>query len=783
MSRHHLPVGQTLTLAGVAAGTTWVTLLSWRSLSVNSAEFTTPLFFIGALIAVIGALSRSVRLPALVILVAQLVVASICVLGTVTGSMAPTPANFAEFTTAFSDGLGSARLYVAPIPVGVPSITAILVTCGAATLVAVDLLAGTLKRIPLAGLVLLTSYSVPVAITGIGLSWWEFIVVAAGFLGLLYLAHGEQVSRWGRGMSDEEDPDPSGFGVRTGAIRGSALAIGATATTLALAVPILIPTLDVTLFDGSGPGERKIEVSDPMVDLRRDLTLGKDIPLLWVNTPAEKPSYFRLSVLTRFNGDTWTPGDRDIPETQQAVGDMPSLLGVALNAERAESQYHVRVSNDFDSTWLPTTPQVSQMNAPGDWRYDTSTMDFMTPEEGASTAGMTYSLTGVDPDPDPEVMDDSVSGASLVRSRDLEVPSSVSSEIRSLAASVTADAPTRFRKARALQQWFREDGGFRYSLESADDADQGDLNAFLDQSGRVGYCEQFAASMAIMARVLGIPARVAVGFLDSRSAGPNQWEFSAWDLHAWPELFFPGAGWVRFEPTPSVRAPQAPGYTSAELTPDSGATPRPSTSRSSELLPSRGVSPSASTAGTSDDGSTIPWPALWLATAGTVLLVVLLLLPAFVRRRRRERRLRGDIEELWLELRDHAVDLGHGWPHGRSPHASGVWLGSLLGSPTATNEQPERPRRGRAENPEAGLALDRVVERLERARYSLDNASLDAASLSAAHDVRVVEAALDHGVGPRVRRRSRWLPRSLRRSAYPPAQEVVTRTAEDAVRN
>ena len=96
----------------------------------------------------------------------------------------------------------------------------------------------------------------------------------------------------------------------------------------------MVPTLDITLFDGNGPGARKIEVLDPMVDLRRDLTRGDDIPLLWVNTPAQKPSYFRLSALTRFNGDTWTPGDRDIPESQQATGEMPPLLGVSLSAKR-----------------------------------------------------------------------------------------------------------------------------------------------------------------------------------------------------------------------------------------------------------------------------------------------------------------------------------------------------------------------------------------------------------------------------------------------------------------
>ena len=782
MSRQRAPLAYTLGLAAVAAATAWFTLLSWRTFTSRAAEVTIPLFFIGVLIAGIGGTARWLRLPTAVALVAQVVVGALTVLGSTTGSVLPTPATISEFVTAFGDAIASAQAYLAPIPSGVPPITVLLLTGGVATLVAIDLLAGALRRIPLAGLVLLAVYSVPVSITGNGVSWLIFIAMSVGFLGMLYIVHAEQIVRWGRGMGDgaDDDSDPSAFGVRTGAVRGSALAIGATATTMALALPILVPTLNVTLFDGSGPGQRQIEVVDPMVDLRRDLVRGVDVPLLWVTTPRKDPSYFRLAVLTRFNGDTWTPGDRDIPEEQVARGDMPPLTGVASATRRKEAQYNVRVSDDFESEWLPTTPQVSKMTVLGDWRYDASTMDFMSTDD-VTTSGITYQFTGVEVEPDPELMDNAVSGAASVRPDYLEVPSSISSEIRTLAAAVTGGETTRFRKARALQQWFREDGGFEYSLANIDDADQGNLNSFLDESGRVGYCEQFAASMAIMARILGIPARVAVGFLDSTPAGPNQYEFSAHDLHAWPELFFPGAGWVRFEPTPGARADTVPSYTNADLAPVASNTPTPSAARSDDLLPSRGAEAQADAS--ADTGSSFPWLSVLLVTLGVLLVAALVLLPAFVRRKRRDRRLLGDIEDLWLELRDHAVDLGHGWPHGRSPRVTGAALAGWFGS-TEGDEAAERPRRGPEQNPDAVRALDRLVERIERARYARSGTSVDNGvdNEQARRDVRTIENALDHGVGPRVRRRSRWLPRSLRPAAYVPAGEVVTRELSDSVR-
>ena len=64
---------------------------------------------------------------------------------------------------------------------------------------------------------------------------------------------------------------------------------------------------------------------------------------------------------------------------------------------------------------------------------------------------------------------------------------------------------------------------------------------------------QFASTMAVMARTLGIPARVAVGFAPGEKLAKGGYLVGAHDAHAWPELYFQGVGWVRFEPTPLDR--------------------------------------------------------------------------------------------------------------------------------------------------------------------------------------------------------------------------------------
>jgi transglutaminase-like putative cysteine protease len=745
---------QQLRLAGIAMLASWTTVLSWRVLTEGFAEVGFPLLFIGVVVCGGGALARWSRLPIAAIVAGQLVIGGLLVLGTTTGSPIPTPGNIDEFLAALDAALESSRSYAAPVQAGVPPVYPLLLIGGTLVVVLVDAIACTLRRAPVAGLVLLAAYTLPVAVTGEAVSWWLFCVIAGLFLTVVFLQHSDHVTSWGRAA----DGDKASFSVRTGAIGNTAIALGASAISLAVVVPAAVPTMSMSVFDGNGPGTREVEVKDPMVDLRRDLRRGEDIPLLWVTTSGPRPTYLRLSVLTRFNGSSWTPGDRAIPDTQAATGALPPLDGVAADVPRKEYKYDVRIGPDFESSWLPTTAQVSRIAAGTDWRYDVNTRDFIAAREDVTTADRTYDFTGVQLTYDADSMNSAVSGASSVSGTFTDIPTSLNNEIRRLAASVTADAPTRFQKAQLLQQWFREDGGFEYDRAQVESAGSGgaDLLAFLDD--RVGYCEQFAASMAIMARVLGIPSRVAVGFLNPDKTASGAWEFSAHDLHAWPELYFPGSGWVRFEPTPQDRAGQVPDYTTAEFAPVTES-PSPSASRSTELLPDRGQSPSAD-AGSADDGSSsIPWVAVLAGLVGLAIAALLLLTPRLVRAARRRRRLAGDIEDLWVELRDVCRDLGHTWPTGRSPRRAGEWLGRLLALPMTGSARPDRPRRGRDQAPEAAQALDRLVLALEHSRYARDPETFTAERFRA--EAELVEESLAAGVTPRDVRRAAWWPVSV----------------------
>jgi hypothetical protein len=115
------------------------------------------------------------------------------------------------------------------------------------------------------------------------------------------------------------------------------------------------------------------------------------------------------------------------------------------------------------------------------------------------------------------------------------------------ARRLTQGAKSPYAAVLALESWLRQRGGFTYD-ESPPVGDGPPLVNFVTTS-KAGYCQHFAGAMAVMARLLGIPARVAVGFTSGRLKD-GAWVVNDHDAHAWVEVWFPGHGWIPFDPTP-----------------------------------------------------------------------------------------------------------------------------------------------------------------------------------------------------------------------------------------
>ncbi|WP_228942899.1 transglutaminaseTgpA domain-containing protein [Nocardioides sp. Leaf374] len=793
--------GRLLLSALAATLTTWAAVVSWRGLTETPGGFLRPLLLLALVVAGTGALARLARLPALVVLLAQTVVGVALASELLIDTPVPLGAGWSELVRAVEAAVATSRQYAAPVPPEAAPLDPLLVGGGLACMLLVDLLANGVRRVPLAGLPLLTVYAVPVSIVDSGLSWWVFALTAAGFLVMLFLQEDEQVARWGRPLDERGRPTEASdtdlrasaaLGPRSSTSRVGAASVGAAATALAVLVPLGVPTLDVDVFSlgaGGAGGDDAVQIVNPMTDLQRDLRRGSDIPLLEVQTDDPDPSYLRIAVLNRFSSEAWSSGDREIPTDNLPDGAVPALQGVAGDVARRSYDYDVSIGEDFQSRWLPTWAPIRAIRAEGDWRYDESTMDFLASADDLDTAGLDYSMTGVELDLSAAQLASAPSAAGAVSAEMVDLPP-LPDLVRDLAVEVTAEAPTRYAKAVALQNWFRSE--FTYDLARADEGNGvSELEAFLrdDEGGRVGYCEQFASAMAVMARELDIPARVAVGFLRPDEIGPDRYQFSAYDLHAWPELFIAGAGWVRFEPTPADRAAAVPDYTRGQLDsePDQPSA-QPSEQSQAPVQPDRpapSAEPEVPQAQGPDDtdttATTFPWAPVAGGVGGLLALGALLLLPRLLRGRRRERWLAAGPEGVWQELRATALDLGHPWPEQRSVRTAGAALLDWYADPAA--EPVERPERGAAASPEAAAATRRLVTALERLRYApAGSTDSPAASEQVGDDGRVCVAALLAGVTPRQRRAARWWPRSVLTAGRRPSGAQARRAEVRATR-
>jgi hypothetical protein len=254
--------------------------------------------------------------------------------------------------------------------------------------------------------------------------------------------------------------------------------------------------------------------------------------------------------------------------------------------------------------------------------------------------------------------------------------------------------------------------------------------------------------MAMMARTLGIPSRVVVGFLTpSRQDNDGSYVFTSHDAHAWPELYFGGIGWVRFEPTPGNGA-TIPGYTHRVNVPavvtGGGPTSAPGTvgHASQEVPTTTGPTARQHSAGGPASGGGVP-PLAWL-----VILVVIALAftPALirigVRRSRLARAIDGgpSCEHAWLELRDRILDLRLPWTGSLTPRARRRFVEPLVGG-----------------DPDAVAALDRLSLTVERARY----AAAPVPGADPAGDARDIITAVTRAVDRKRRFWAFWWPASL----------------------
>ena len=672
----------------------------------------------------------------------------------------PTAATLERAGTLLSGAQNTVITQVIPV---IPDPGVVFVACLAVGLVTVlvDTLALTLRMPAASGFGLFTVLLVPAIIKPQSVGVAGFAAAAAGYL--LILAAGtwqERRDRAGQG------PGPAAPFRPSGPQAAGAAGIGAGAVVAALLVSLAIPGFNTGAF----PQGARFNFLNGTTGLNPVVTLGNDLRQptatgrITYATDSTRPLYLRSTTLEDFSGTRWAPDTRE-NDRQRGVEDM-AAAPAPDPAIPTDTVRTVISSPSYASPWLlaPYAPSaVSGLE--GSWTWDPATMTVLS-GSGNSDPRSGYEVLSEA----PIITSEALSGippaaADAVDPVFTDLPGDLPQIIRDTAQEAVGDAQGPYAQALALQSFLRGQE-FDYSLEApvegGYDGNGIDVLArFLEQ--RSGYCIHFASAMAVMAREMGIPSRMGLGYAPGRATGStvpgpdgtelDEYAVDARDAHAWPELYFEGAGWVRFEPTPSRGV--VPSYSverqqNAASAAQTDADPRELQNPVPPALPTS--SPGAE-AGTQplgpEETAGAPWAGVGI---GLLVAAAAVLTPRALRRRRssirrQEHAQTGSAAPAWAEATDLAQDFGYRARTADSPRSYADRL-------TVQAELPAQ----------AAGALARLRTAYETQAYS--NPAPGAGprtgrSTADWQDVDILHAALRASVSAPVRLRARFIPASL----------------------
>ena len=371
---------------------------------------------------------------------------------------------------------------------------------------------------------------------------------------LLRAAHGEAGTAWLGG-----GPRARTVAIVTGAA-GLAIVAGIAGTVIGPRLPgsearAIIDTKVDTRAGGEGV--------NPIVDIQARLVNRTNTELFTVSTTTQ--TYWRLTTLSEFDGERFTPGDRAYVDTD--------LLDASEYPESATVRQQYRIAA-LGNAVVPAAADPVDVSSTEPLLFHPESGSIIR-EQGNLFPGLDYVVTSVIPSFSADQLR-SATTTSPPDPRYLALPDDFDAEFARLAADITAAASTPYDRALALQNYFRT---FTYNVNVSRGHSIRSIKAFINV--REGYCEQFSVSFAALGRSLGLPTRVAVGFTPGDRDAIGVWHVRGKHTHAWPEVWFDGLGWVPFEPTPGRGVPGAEGYTGVPaqqeggVLTDAGDTPEP----------------------------------------------------------------------------------------------------------------------------------------------------------------------------------------------------------------
>lgn len=501
------------------------------------------------------------------------------------------------------------------------------------------------------------------------------------------------------------------------------VALGSALVAVAVTAPILPASSTDAAVDlrriGMGDGPQVVD--SPLVGLTSLLGQRSNDEMFTVNTTTDH--YWRLTALDDFDGDTWS--------SRRRYRDIDSGSALVDGSSGAATEKHGFRITGLQSSWLPVAYEPTAIQIDTDIRYDGDSGSLLVSDRTAP--GLTYRVESLILDPDNPATRGNLDPPDETA---LALPDDVRQLLRGRASDIIGDADSSLDQALALERFFRnEANGFEYDERVDYRGEPVPVVAFLD--ARAGFCQQYAGTFAALARSIGLPSRVAVGFtFGEASPDGTQRVVRGRHAHAWPEVFIANRGWLAFEPTPGRGNPDAESYTQRPAQQNDGGSGVGGTTGSTTttvaaapttLAPGQATVPGFNPSIGENVGGAAPapkrpwWRQPWWIAMATVALGGLVVTTA-----------------RWLVVRRRRRDPADADPDARVRHA---WQASChdlrtVGLVAAQSESPQEFA-GRA----AGYAGEPIIElsRLESdRRYRPEPVSDDEAdrAATAANDVR-----------------------------------------------
>jgi len=333
----------------------------------------------------------------------------------------------------------------------------------------------------------------------------------------------------------------SGMFVRPGVIASVAV------VALVLVVPkapLSGTTVSGGIIDWTRIGTGGTSQLNVQADVGDYLTSGRDAELLRIDS--EEPLRWRAGTLDYFDGFQW----RDTTESEEGYGEEVGFgvdtQPVVQDVEVLEAQTD-RIFGGYRI--IGTSLDYAEQNTDGSWSID-----------GSFEEGDDYEVFSEIPQPTEAHLRSAGSDyPAPVEEKFLQLPNSTPGVVAERAREIERryEPATPYDRARAIERYLRYDGGFIYNLDVSYRRADTAVEEFLSEDGKQGFCTQFATSMALIAREMGLPSRVVYGATPGEEVEPDEYVVTGQNMHTWVEIYFPGAGWYPMDPTPGFSIPTA----------------------------------------------------------------------------------------------------------------------------------------------------------------------------------------------------------------------------------